>query len=136
LSSQRAEQLIVISLFVFMGSVVGNHLVTQGKGTKEKKHLGTHVVGGFLSMFFAGLLAEAAPELGALLAISLASYAFFHYGLPAINKPFQEKERTAKGVKGATGPKPPGKGPEIEVLPGLGFEVDNSINSQSSPMAV
>ena len=101
----RAEQLIVISLFVLLASTVGATLVNGGT-SKEKLHYGKKITGGFLTMFFASLVAEAAPEIGALLAISVASYAFFHDGLPVINSRYAEMKKQEAKEKG----KPPATG--------------------------
>jgi hypothetical protein len=90
MSNERANQLIVISLFVLLASTVGSKLAESKKG--QEKHYGRKIVGGFLTMFFASLMAEAAPEVGALLAISIASYAFLTDGLPAINKPLEKQQ--------------------------------------------
>jgi hypothetical protein len=118
MTEQRAEQLIVVSLFVLLASEVGNYLVTKtGKtghlSTAGKIGIGKRIVGGFLTMFFASLVALAAPEVGALLAISVASYAFFHDGLPAINRPYKKQEQE-KGLRfpGTT----PGPTPGLEPL--------------------
>jgi hypothetical protein len=89
LSKSRADQLIVISLFVLLASTVGGHLAEgkrEAKGKGKGEHFGRRITGGFLTMLFASLFAEIAPEVGALLAISIASYAFFHDGLPVIVK--------------------------------------------------
>lgn len=100
MSEQRAEQLIVVSLFVFLASELGSYLATGKKGEhlppQAKKSIGRRLVGGFLTMLFASLTALAAPEVGALLAISVASYAFLHDGLPAINKGYAQKPQTGK----------------------------------------
>jgi hypothetical protein len=120
MSEQRAEQLIVVSLFVLLGSEIGNYLVTKTETTghlskQGKEGIGRRIVGGFLTMFFASLVAIAAPEVGALLAIAVASYAFLHDGLPAINRPYKQAER----LKGAEGPFPgttPGPTPGFEPL--------------------
>ena len=90
MSESRANQIIVISLFVLLASTVGSKLAEGKKG--QEKHYGRKIVGGFLTMFFASLVAVAAPEVGALLALSVASYAFLNDGLPAINKPLTSKE--------------------------------------------
>lgn len=80
----------MIALLVTLASTVGGHLV-HGKEKEAQKHYGERIVGGFLTMLFASLAAEAAPEVGALLAIAVASYAFLNYGLPAINGVYKEK---------------------------------------------
>lgn len=94
MTTERADQIIVISLFVLLASTVGSKLAEGKKG--QETHYGRKIVGGFLTMFFASLAAVAAPEVGALLALSVASYAFFTDGLPAINKPLEKgKKETA-----------------------------------------
>jgi hypothetical protein len=92
MTKQRSEQLIVIALVVMLASTVGGGLA---EGKTGEKYYGKKVVGGFLTILFSSLAAEVAPEAAALLAVSMASYAFFHYGLPAINHRY--KKTTTKG---------------------------------------
>jgi hypothetical protein len=119
MTEQRSEQLIVVALFVFLASEVGSYLTEKTQAghlsQQNKKNLGKRIVGGFLTMLFASLTALAAPEVGALLAISVASYAFLHDGLPAINKGYAQRgksEPSTKGTLPGTGP-----GPEFPVQP-------------------
>jgi uncharacterized membrane protein AbrB (regulator of aidB expression) len=89
MSKQRAEQIIVISLIVMLASTVGGSLVEQkAKGsTKEKeKYFGRKIIGGFFAILLTALLAEVAAAPAAYMSVGMSSYAFFHYGLPAINK--------------------------------------------------
>ena len=95
MTKQRAEQLIVISLVVMLGSTVGGSLAEGKTGTK---YYGKKIVGGFMTILFASLGAEVAPEAAALLAVAAASYAFFHYGLPAITKETQKQKPTGKAT--------------------------------------
>ena len=117
MNEQRAEQLIVVSLFVLLASEVGNYLVTKQQqghlSPQAKKGIGRRIVGGFLTMLFASLTALAAPEVGALLAIAVASYAFFHDGLPAINRNYSQAkgERVKERLPGTT------PGPETGLEP-------------------
>src|SRR5271170_2116193 len=97
MNKQRAEQVIVISLVVMLASTIGGGLA-QGK--KGEKYYGKKIVGGFLTMLFSSLAAEVAPEAAALLSVSIATYAFFHYGLPAINGKY--KTTGAKQANGET----------------------------------
>jgi len=83
MSEQRAEQVIVISLVVMLASTVGGSLA---EGRTGEKYYGKKIVGGFLVILFDSLAAEVAPEAAAGLAVAMAAYAFFHYGLPAIQK--------------------------------------------------
>ena len=99
MTKQRAEQLIVISLVVMLASTVGGTLAEKGaKGSeKEKqKYYGKKIVSGFLVILFDSLAAEVAPEAAALLAVSMAAYAFFHYGLPAINHRYSKVKLQGK----------------------------------------
>jgi hypothetical protein len=100
MDSNRAEQIIVISLFVLLASTLGSKLVKKKAGETEKKeesHISKLLVGGFFTIFFASLVAEVAPEAGAGLAVSVASLAFFKDALPLISK------NTTKTI--TTGPK-------------------------------
>lgn len=99
MSKQRAEQIIVISLVVMLASTVGGSLA---EGKTGEKYYGKKIVGGFLAMLFAALLAEAAPAPAAYMSVGMSSYAFFHYGLPAINKQAAPKGKT----KGAAAVEP------------------------------
>lgn len=89
MTKQRAEQLIVISLVVMLASTVGGSLA-QGK--TGEKYYGKKIVGGFLTILFSALAAEVIPEAAALLAVSMATYSFFHYGLPAINGHYKHEQ--------------------------------------------
>jgi hypothetical protein len=115
MTTERADQIIVISLFVLLASTVGSKL-TEGTSripqkraeqAEAKTHYGRIIVGGFLTMFFASMAAVAAPEVGALLAVSVAGYAFFTDGLPAINRPFKaeqaKEKKLEKAIKGKGG---------------------------------
>ena len=92
MSKQRAEQLIVISLVVLLVSSVAGNLA---EGRKDTKKFAKRITGGFLAMFFAALIAEVAPLVGAALAVATATNAFLKDGLPAINKRFEQKEKPA-----------------------------------------
>ncbi len=92
MSKARAEQLIVVSLFVLLASTVGAHLA-GGRDKQAQKHYGRKITGGFFTMLFASIFAEFAAEPAALLAVAVASYAFFNEGLPAINKRFPKTEQ-------------------------------------------
>lgn len=121
MNKARAEQLIVVSLFVLLASTVGSKLAGEEKPGQEK-HFGRKIVGGFFTMLFASVAAEFAPEVGALLAISVASYAFFTEGLPAINKTAgkSNKEVAKEKQPNLHNPKerlPFTPGPEISPLP-------------------
>jgi hypothetical protein len=100
MTKPRAEQLIVISTFVLLASTVGGRLAEgHGGGEAAEQDYGKKIVGGFLAMFGASIIAEAAPELGALFAISIASYGFLKYGLPAINSHYPAKGKGKASVK-------------------------------------
>jgi hypothetical protein len=99
MTKQRAQQIIVVSLVVMLASTVGGSLAEKkAKGTEaeKEKYYGRKIVGGFLAMLFLSLLAEAAPAPAAYMSIASSGYAFFHYGLPAIEQqsPKQGKANT------------------------------------------
>lgn len=121
-----------------MASVVGQHLEQGDKSKKGKGHLTRHITGGFLTFLFCALTAELAPELGALLAIAVASNAFFKYGLPTINSRF-EKGKKGEGEKAKYGERIPGTplGPSRtpEPLPENVSPLANvAINEAASPI--
>jgi hypothetical protein len=91
----RAEQIIVISLAVLLASTIGAELAAKKKQDPEK-HYSNKLVGGFLVIFADSIVAEFIPEVGAYLAIAVASYAFIHDGLPAISGHYKQATPTAK----------------------------------------
>jgi hypothetical protein len=118
MTTQRAEQIIVISLVVMLASTVGGSLAgNKAKGdTKAKeKYYGRKIVGGFLAMLFASLLAEVAPAPGAYLSVGMSSYAFIHYGVPAITKEKQKEKQP--NLKNSRERLPFSLGPEIAPEP-------------------
>jgi uncharacterized membrane protein AbrB (regulator of aidB expression) len=97
MSKQRAEQIIVISLIVMLASTVGGSLAEEkAKGSKiqKEKYFGRKIVGGFFAILLTSLLSEVAPAPAAYMSVTMSTYAFFHYGLPAINK--NSKPKTNK----------------------------------------
>jgi hypothetical protein len=87
-------------MFVLLASTIGGHLAEGKKQSHVKgkgEHFGRKITGGFLTMLLASLFAEVAAEPAALLAVSVAAYAFFNDGLPAITKGFPntKKQETA-----------------------------------------
>lgn len=87
----RAEQIIVISLLVTLASTVGGGLSGHknksrtGKVESNEKYYGKAITGGFLTFLALSLLAEATPEPAAYMSIGVSTFAFFHYGLPAVS---------------------------------------------------
>lgn len=79
MTKERADQIITISLFVLLASTVGGEL-RKAKGHNEK-YYGQAITAGFLYMFVCSIIAEIAPQVGALLAVSGSGWAFFHYAL-------------------------------------------------------
>lgn len=91
MNTQRAEQIIVISLVVTLASTVGGSLAqhkAKGSEHEREKYYGKAVVSGTLATFFLAILAEAAPQPAAYLSMALASAAFIEYGLPLIKKDY------------------------------------------------
>jgi len=92
-----------------MASVVGGGLAGQknksktGKVESGEKYYGKAIVGGFLTMLFFSLLAQAAPAPAAYMSMGTAGYGFFHYGLPAINKRYP-KGKTNERLPFTPGP--------------------------------
>lgn len=73
-----------------LASTVGGSLA-QGK--TGEKYYGRKIVGGFLAVFFTSLLAEVAPMAAAGLATGMSGYAFFNYGLPAIDSHYKQQQK-------------------------------------------
>lgn len=128
MNKQRAEQIIVISLIVMLASTVGGTLaegyktyetVNEATGKKEKttpeKYYGKKIVGGFLAMLFASLLAEVAPAPAAYMSVAMSGYAFFHYGLPAINGRYAKEK--AVNLRNPRERLPATPGPEVNPTP-------------------
>lgn len=103
MTTQRAEQIIVISLFVMMASTVGGSLAGHknksrtGKIESNQKYYGKAISGGFFTMLVLSLLAEVAPDPAAYMSVAVSSYAFLHYGAPAVFPNF-EKETAGVGT--------------------------------------
>lgn len=108
MNEQRAQEIIVLTTFITLASTSGAEL----KGIEKAKNLhpSRTIVGGFFAMLGCSILAEAAPEAGAYLAVLVSGTAFFAYGLPAIESGFfhwsrnpavrkkQEQELKQKGI--------------------------------------
>jgi hypothetical protein len=91
MTKSGAESAVIISAFVTLASTSYDSLSgAQLKGGGLKGHLpaGRTVAATFLAFAVLGGIAEAAPEVGAWLSITVATTAFIAYGLPAVAKQF------------------------------------------------
>jgi|ERR1700728_61986 len=116
----RAEQIIVISLLVTLASTVGGGLSGHknksrtGKVESNEKYYGKAIAGGFVAFLLLSLLAEAAPDPAAYMSVAVSSYAFLHYGLPAIYPEMGKQGGTTNAVAES-----PFTEPAIESLGGM-----------------
>ena len=94
MTEQRAQQLIVMMLFITVGSTS----LAELKGIPQASKLHPHrtIVGGFFAMLGCSVLAEVNPDFGAYLAMLVAGTTFFKYGLPTIESYFGEEKGKKK----------------------------------------
>lgn len=82
MSEARAQEIIVLCLFITLASTTGAELT--GLKAAQKLEAKKTIVAGFFAMLFSSILAEFAPSAGAYLAVLVAGVTFFRYGLPTI----------------------------------------------------
>lgn len=80
-----AENVVLTSTFVTLGSTVGGHLAETSNFPSSRV-----IVGGFFAMLLCAIVAEVNGELGGALSVAIAGTAFVMYGLPAINSEYKK----------------------------------------------
>ncbi len=100
METARAQQIVILSTFVTLGSTTGAELegtppaagISRNRATRKLQQKGEFLkpgktaIAGFFAMMGCAILAEVAPEAGAYLSILVAGGAFFAYGLPTVEK--------------------------------------------------
>jgi uncharacterized membrane protein HdeD (DUF308 family) len=82
MNEARAQEVIVLCLFITLASTSGAELTGLKKAQKlEAKKT---IVAGFFAMLLSSILAEFSPSAGAYLAVLVSGVTFFSYGLPTI----------------------------------------------------
>lgn len=94
MTETRAQQLVILATFITIGSTS----LAELKSIPQAKNLHPHrtIVGGFFAMLGCSILAEAAPETGAYLALIVAGTAFVTYGLPTTESYFSQPKKVKK----------------------------------------
>jgi hypothetical protein len=96
----KAQQVVILSTFVTLGSTTGAELTktppsgkySRNPTTRKLQERGEYLkpgrtaIAGFFAMLGCAVLAEFAPDAGAYLAILVAGGAFVSYGLPTLER--------------------------------------------------